>query len=56
MPNPAKEFKLLPVPQTNAELIIADNLRELLESMHQANIMLLQEVAKLREEVNVLKG
>lgn len=54
--NVCAEFKLSPPPATTTELSDLNKLRELLESMHQANVTLLQEVAKLRAEVNTLRG
>lgn len=53
--NPAKDFKL------NAELTYAEDsdIRSRLayqENMRQALLVALAEIAKLREEVNILKG
>lgn len=54
--NACREFKLEPVPVSIAELADQNKLRAYLENSNQAIILLLQEVAKLRDEVNTLRG
>ena len=55
--NVCRQFKLEPVPSINSwDLATYDKLIPYLENAHQANVALLEEVAKLRDEVNTLRG
>lgn len=54
--NACREFKLEPVPANIADLADQNKLRAYLDNANQAVILLLQEVAKLRDEVNTLRG
>ena len=55
--NVCRQFKLEPVPVINNwDLSTLDKLLSYLENAHQANLALLEEVAKLRDEVNTLRG
>lgn len=54
--NVCAQFKLQPPPATAAEVADFNRTRECLENQQQAIVTLLQEVAKLRDEVNTLRG
>lgn len=55
--NVCRQFKLEPVPAISSwDLTTFDKLLPYLENAHQANLALLEEVAKLRDEVNKLRG
>ena len=55
--NVCRQFKLEPVPAISSwDLATYDKLMPYLENVHQANLALLEEVAKLRDEVNTLRG
>ena len=55
--NVCRQFKLEPVPVISSwDLSTFDKLFSYLENAHQANLALLEEVAKLRDEVNTLRG
>ena len=55
--NVCRQFKLEPVPVISSrDLATFDKLLPYLENAHQANLALLEEVAKLRDEVNTLRG
>ena len=54
--NACREFKLEPAPASLVELADQNQLRAYIENSNQAIILLLQEVAKLRDEVNTLRG
>ena len=54
--NVCAQFKLQPPPATDAEVADFNRTRECLENQQQAIVTLLQEVAKLRDEVNTLRG
>ena len=55
--NVCRQFKLEPVPAISSwDVTTYDKLIPYLENVHQANLALLEEVAKLRDEVNTLRG
>ena len=55
--NVCRQFKLEPVPAISSwNVTTYDKLIPYLENVHQANLALLEEVAKLRDEVNTLRG